>query len=101
MEEKNNVTMDKIVLEIAQIPQEHWGNLLQMIKLFQDSISPKPEKAIDPLEASLNMSKEERHRKNQAALALMRHWEETGDEQEDTETWEYLQKALEENPVSI
>lgn len=101
MTKENNVVIEDMICAIAQIPQEHWGNLLQMIKLFQDSVNPKREKAIDPLEASLNMSKEERHRKNQAALALMRHWEETGDEQEDTETWEYLQKALEENPVSI
>lgn len=101
MEEKNNIVIEDMIVAIAQIPQEHWGNLLQMIKLFQDSVSPKPEKAIAPLEASLNMSKEERHRKNQALLALMLHWEEHGDEKEHTETWDYLQKALEENPVSI
>jgi hypothetical protein len=50
MEEENNVVIeDNIIVAIAQIPQEHWGNLLQMIKLFQDSVNPKPKKAIDPL----------------------------------------------------
>lgn len=101
MTDKNKVLIDDMIVAIAQIPQEHWGNLLQIIALFQDSVSKKQETAIDPLEASLKSSKEERTRKNQAALALLRQWEEEGDEQEHTETWEYLQKALEENPVSI
>ena len=101
MVENNNVSMDEMIVAIAQIPREHWGNLLQIIELFQDSVSHKQEKAIDPLEASLHLSKEERIRKNQAALALLRQWEEEGDEQEQTETWEFLQKALEEDRVSI
>lgn len=39
--------------------------------------------------------------RQQALSALLRKWQEEGDEQEQTETAEVLCKALEETPVSI
>jgi len=37
---------------------------------------------------------------NQAAIDLLRSWRETGDEQEQKETWEFLQTALDEDRLS-
>ncbi len=38
--------------------------------------------------------------KNAAVLALLDKWETEGDEQEQTETWEFLQQALDEDRLS-
>ena len=38
--------------------------------------------------------------RNQGALELLRSWREKGDEQEQGETWAYLQSALNENRLS-
>jgi hypothetical protein len=37
---------------------------------------------------------------NQALLELVESWQEEGDEQEQTETWNYLRQALDENRLS-
>ena len=37
---------------------------------------------------------------NQAALDLLRSWREAGDEQDQKETWEFLQTALDEDRLS-
>lgn len=38
--------------------------------------------------------------KNAAVLALLDKWETEGDEQEQTETWEFLQQTLDEDRLS-
>ncbi len=38
--------------------------------------------------------------RNNAVLALLDKWEMEGDEQEQTETWEFLQQALDEDRLS-
>lgn len=38
--------------------------------------------------------------RNAATLALLDKWETEGDEQEQTETWEFLQQALDEDRLS-
>jgi hypothetical protein len=38
--------------------------------------------------------------RNAATLALLDKWETEGDEQEQTETWEFLQQALNEDRLS-
>ncbi len=38
--------------------------------------------------------------RNAATLALLDKWEIEGDEQEQTETWEFLQQALDEDRLS-
>ncbi|MCY7276541.1 MAG: DUF104 domain-containing protein [Phormidesmis sp. CAN_BIN44] len=37
---------------------------------------------------------------NQAAIDLLRSWREEGDEQEQRETWEFLQQSLDEDRLS-
>ncbi|MGI8545019.1 MAG: hypothetical protein ACR2MD_16285 [Aridibacter sp.] len=39
-------------------------------------------------------------KKNQKAINLLDSWIEDGNEQEQTETWEYLKKELDENRLS-
>lgn len=38
--------------------------------------------------------------RNTAVLALLDKWETEGDEQEQTETWEFIQQALDEDRLS-
>jgi hypothetical protein len=38
--------------------------------------------------------------RNAAVLALLDKWEAEGDEQEQTETWEFLQQSLDEDRLS-
>ncbi|MEA5470038.1 hypothetical protein [Spirulina sp. 06S082] len=94
MTEKNNVVIEDMIVAIAQIPQEHWGNLLQMIKLFQDSANPKPEKAIDPylqLKEELENPDPIIEVARQKALSdLLKEWDNDDDVEEQKETWEIL-----------
>jgi len=59
--------------------------------------------AIGELESSEvdpEVARAEQIKKNQAAIELLRSWREYGDEQEQTETWEYLRQALNEDRLS-
>ncbi|MBC6421034.1 MAG: hypothetical protein GDA43_11765 [Hormoscilla sp. SP5CHS1] len=42
----------------------------------------------------------EQMQRNLVAIELLRKWTEEGDEEEQRETWEYLQKALDEDRLS-
>jgi uncharacterized protein YidB (DUF937 family) len=46
------------------------------------------------------LSLEERIQRNKGAIDLINSWIEEGDEQEQTETAEYLRKALDEDRLS-
>ncbi|MUG92490.1 hypothetical protein F7734_08475 [Scytonema sp. UIC 10036] len=97
-------SMDSLVLEIEKIPREYWTNLLQIIRLYGESLTKKPAssdawaKAMDEIKNPDPVLKAARQ---QALSELLRKWQEEGDEQEQTETAEVLRKALEEHPVSI
>lgn len=103
--ENNNVSMDEMIVAIAQIPREHWGNLLQIIELFQDSVSHKQEKAIDPylkLKEELDNPDPIVEAARQRALSdLLQEWDNEDDEEEQKETWEILHQALDEQESSI
>ncbi|MEQ8998216.1 MAG: hypothetical protein RID53_17110 [Coleofasciculus sp. B1-GNL1-01] len=101
---KENHALAKLILEIQQTPEDHLPNLLQIVRLFRESVTTKPvrsqvsEQAMDEIKNPDPVKKSVR----QIALSeLLRQWEEEGDEQEQTETAEILRKALEEDPVSI
>ncbi len=90
-----------LLREIQQIPREYWPNLLQLIRLFRESVALKPGLSTEPMETVVTeMSQAERMQRNQAAIELLRSWEEEGDEQEQTETWEYLRRVLDEDRLS-
>lgn len=90
-----------LLREIQQIPRDYWPNLLQLIRLFRESVALKPGLSTEPMETVVTeMSQAERMQRNQAAIELLRSWEEEGDEQEQTETWEYLRRVLDEDRLS-
>lgn len=93
-----------LVVEIEKIPKEYWSNLLQIIRLFRESVTVESasqnswEKIIHDLKNPDPVVKVARQK---ALSELLRKWEEEGDEQEQTETAEILRKALKEDPISI
>jgi hypothetical protein len=101
---KDNHVLAKLILEIQQTPEDYLPNLLQIVRLFRESVTMKPvrsqtgAKAMDEIKNPDPVKKSVR----QIALSeLLRSWREEGDEQEQKETWEILEKALDEDGVSI
>ncbi|MBD2774123.1 hypothetical protein [Iningainema tapete] len=86
-----------IVLEIDKIPKQYWSNLLQIIRVYRESVTmnTKPvdawSKAMDELKNPDPVVKAARQK---ALSELLNKWEQEGDEQEQTETAEILRKAL-------
>ena len=79
-------TLECLTQEIQQIQSGQWNNLLKLLKIFRQSVNP-PQTLNPPIV-------------NQAALDLLRSWREDGDEDEQRETWEFLQQALDEDRLS-
>lgn len=61
------------------------------MKTFRQATNPDPQPA--PLTPE-EKERREQIQKNQAVTELLRQWEEEADEQEQTETFNYLQKVL-------
>jgi hypothetical protein len=74
--------LQTLIQEIQQIPPTQWNNLLELLQVFRKTVSPDQPKV------------------NQAAIDLLRSWREEGDEQDQRETWEFLQTALDEDRLS-
>jgi hypothetical protein len=79
-------TLECLTQEIQQIPSAQWNNLLELLKIFRQSVNPA--QTLNPPIV------------NQAALDLLRSWREEGNEDEQRETWEFLQQALDEDRLS-
>ena len=68
---------------IQQTPREYWPNLLQMMRLFLETVTVKPVLS-EPAETSekidiTKLSLEERIQRNQPAIELLRSWREEDD----------------------
>jgi len=99
---KDNLILAKLILEIQQTPAEYLPNLLQIVRLFRESVTLKPV-ASDDVEQNATPKTLEANRLDQqhkALKELTRLWIEEGDEQEQTETWEYLRQMLDEDRLS-
>ncbi|MBW4509493.1 MAG: hypothetical protein KME64_23695 [Scytonematopsis contorta HA4267-MV1] len=102
--ESSQDSLALIVLEIEKIPQEHRSNLLQIIRLFRESVTIKTpvvnatSKAIDEL---TNLDPIAKAARQQALSQLLETWAEKGDEKEHKETWAILSEALGVNNSSI
>ncbi|MBD2483851.1 hypothetical protein [Planktothrix sp. FACHB-1365] len=90
-EAKPTLLINEILTEIQLTPQEQWHNLLQIMRTFRQATNPDPQPV--PLTPEEQQRKEQIKR-NQAVIELLREWEEEGDEQEQTETFNYLQEVL-------
>lgn len=84
---------------IQQTPRAYWPNLLQMMRLFLETVTVKPGLSA-PAETPENvdftkLSQEERIKRNQPAIELLRSWREEGvddDDDEQPETIDPLQQ---------
>ena len=84
------VLKSEIIQEIEATPQEYWSNLLQIIRSFREATTS----VNNSITTEIKSEQGEQINKNQAALELLRRWEEEGDEQEQTETLDYLLTVL-------
>jgi len=96
-------SIDDFEIEIVKLPKEYWPNLLQIIRLFRESVTLKP--APSDVWAKLmhdikNPDPVEKAARQKALSELLRSWDEEGDEQEQKETWEFLRQALDEDRLS-
>lgn len=100
----DNHVLAKLILEIQQTPEEYLPNLLQIVRLFRESVSMKPVRSPAYAKAMDEIQNPDPVKKSVQQIALselLRSWREEGDEQEQKETWEILSKALDEEGVSI
>ncbi|HIK12793.1 MAG TPA: hypothetical protein IGS52_21470 [Oscillatoriaceae cyanobacterium M33_DOE_052] len=83
--------LPQLLQEIQQTPKEYWPNLLQIIRLFRESVNgDKPASA--PLDQqAIEMTPAQQY---EALSQLIQSWVDEGDEQEQTETAEYLRQVL-------
>ncbi|MBE9050854.1 hypothetical protein IQ243_10590 [Nostocales cyanobacterium LEGE 11386] len=89
----------EILQEIQETPQEYWSNLLEIIRVFRKSVTIKPELLSHFQQEDWNRQNQEiLNHQHQALKELTKEWLEAGDEQEQTETWEYLNQAIDDNP---
>jgi hypothetical protein len=98
----DNHVLAKLILEIQQTPEEYLPNLLQIVRLFRESVTLNPTSS-DTSEQNATPETLEANRlaqQHKALKELTRLWIEEGDEQEQTETWEYLRQALDEDRLS-
>jgi hypothetical protein len=73
--------LETLIQEIQQTPPEQWAHLLEILRIFRQSVSSESnvESTSPPI--------------NQAAIDLLHSWREEGDEEEQRETWEVLMKS--------
>lgn len=87
--------------ELQATPREYWPNLLEIIRLFRQSVTGETTQSPQSVPTELSeLSLEERIKRNQAVIDLINSWIEEGDEQEQTETAEYLERVLDEDRLS-
>lgn len=96
------VPITELLQEIEQTPREYRSNLLQIMRLFRESVTHKPELSKAPQQKTTPQTPEAERliQQHKALSELTKQWIEEGDEQEQTETWEYLRQALDEDRLS-
>ncbi|WP_413174384.1 hypothetical protein [Anabaena azotica] len=91
--------LTEILREIQATPKEYWPNLLQMMRVFRESVTFKPELS-NPSPSEIDAQQEKLlNQQHQALKQLTKEWLEEGEQEEQTETWEYLSQENNENPV--
>jgi hypothetical protein len=81
-------SIEILIQEIQQTPSEQWAHLLEILRIFRQSVSATS----SPTSHSTAV--------NQAAIDLLRSWREEGDETDQRETWEFLKEALDDDRLS-
>jgi hypothetical protein len=84
-------SLELLLHEIEATPKEYWADLLDTLRQFRQKIPP----------ATPPMVNIEQARKNQAAIDLLDSWlNEDQDASEHQQTWDFLQKSLDEDRLS-
>jgi uncharacterized damage-inducible protein DinB len=96
----NEVSITDILQELQEIPKEHWSNLVQIIRLFRESVTFNNELSDSSEQENQEKEAEQLIQQHQALSKLTQQWIESGDEKEQTETWEYLHQKLDEDRFS-
>ncbi|MBW4563766.1 MAG: hypothetical protein KME32_21995 [Mojavia pulchra JT2-VF2] len=89
----------ELLSEIQETPQEYWSNLLEIIRVFRKSVTIKPELLTNSPEELDKHEQKILHHQHQALKKLTKQWLEEGDGHEQTETWEYLNQAIDDNAL--
>ncbi len=93
----SEVSVIDLLQELQQTPKEYWSNLLQIIRLYRESVTLKTtvsENTEQKIKESEKLSQQ-----HQILSKLTKEWIEDGDEKEQTETWNYLHQALNEEGI--
>ncbi|NEQ67433.1 MAG: hypothetical protein F6K21_18375 [Symploca sp. SIO2D2] len=100
---QDNDVLAKLMVEIQQTPAEYLPNLLQILRLFRESVTLKQISSDAPEQKSTPETQESNQltQQHQALKELTKAWIEEGDEEEQTETWEYLRQALDEKNLEF
>ncbi len=98
----NNVAenhLTEILREIQATPKEYWQNLLQMMRVFRESVTFKPE-IFNHSQLEIDAQQQILNQQHQALKELTEEWLEEGEQEEQTETWEYLRQKqeIDDNP---
>ena len=88
------VSIIELLEEIQNIPQEDWSNLLQIIRLFRESVTKNSQFSNSEEDGKENIRLTQQHI---ALKELTQQWIENGDEKEQTDTWEYLKQQIDKN----
>ena len=93
--ENGETLREKILMEINQTPPEHWSTLLRMIKIFRETVTLKSTASQDTTfshSEPIDLVKQHETINN-----LLESWVNEGDEEEQTETGEYLRQIFDKS----
>jgi hypothetical protein len=82
--------------ELLQLLEEGYAERIEQVEFYQKLL----EKTIKSSAVLPARTKEEQMQRNLATIEWLDKWAEEGDEEEQRETFEYLQKALDEDRLS-
>ncbi|MTJ47921.1 hypothetical protein [Dolichospermum sp. UHCC 0259] len=94
--EENCLT--EILGEIQATPKEYWQNLLQIMRVFRESVTFKTELLNHDQQEIDAQQQQILNQQSQALKQLTKEWIEEGELEDQTETWEYLRQEIDENP---
>lgn len=96
------VSISDVLQEFQETPREYWPYLIQLVRVFRAGLAlkPLPPTISQPMPTDGMTEVEILAKQHEALKELTRQWIEEGDEQEQTETWEYLRQVLDEDRLS-
>ncbi|HLO88658.1 MAG TPA: hypothetical protein VK203_27115 [Nostocaceae cyanobacterium] len=87
-----------VLREIHATPQAYWPNLVQILRVFRESVTLKSELSNHTQSEIDTQHQDILNQQHQALKKLTKEWLEEGEQEEQTKTWEYLRQTVDENP---